>query len=83
MPVCSWVGGSYFVLRDPYLSSVSIPPPIWSPVQLPSNVPLTTTDLAALVPEVSDPLLDFIHGRSFLMTLSGLQNLSQYSSTGN
>lgn len=69
------------MLRDPYLGSVFIPLPIWSPVQVPSNVPLTTTDLAALVPEVSDPLMDFIHGRSFLMTLNGLQNLSQYSST--
>lgn len=67
------------VLRDP-VSVVTPPPLIWSWVQVPSNVPLTTTDLMALVPEVSGALMSSDPGSSFLMSLNGLQNLFQYGS---
>lgn len=67
------------VLRDP-VSVFTRPPLIWSWVQVPSNVPLTTTDLMALVPEVSGALMSSDPGSPFLMSLSGLQNLSQYGS---
>lgn len=41
---------------------------------------MTTTDLTALVPEVSDPSYDLDHWSTFLMSLNGLQTLSQYIS---
>lgn len=41
------------LLKNSCFVSVFTLHPIWPWVQVPSNVPFTTTDLAALVPEVS------------------------------
>lgn len=62
------------VLRDPFLCLRSPCPLIWSWAQVPSNVPMTTTDLTALVPEVSDPSDDLDHCSTSLVILNGLQN---------
>lgn len=67
-------GQNYFVCAEGSLSCLCVhpPPPIWFWMQVPSNVPLTTKDLAALVPEVSDPLMSYDFCSSFPMTLNGL-----------